>query len=279
MRLLCFFGSGISRPSGMPMTDAITAAIFSGQWHKHTDDLFYPGPGGLKWDGVDIAVLAQGFLDILGKSAAGYLSSRQAGAANYEHLFSLAKIVEGELSCESLNPAFGDFVASTARETETLWKGLASPTWSGTTNDQLASLAREAQVLIESVVRNQIGPEKKPRGYQALLALLNDTDNFDHIDLGCLVSSFAGTNQPGALLRLWLARCRNERSVIRVLYSDRRHRLVLLHDARRIEPDILTSPSPWLLRYHALQASDQLMVIPKWLCCCSGAAEILMALN
>ena len=183
MRLLCFFGSGISRPSGMPMTGAITAAIFSSQWHKHTDDLFYSGPGGLKWDGVDVAALAQGFLDILSKSASGYLSLRQAGSANYEHLFSLAKIVEDELSGESHNPAFGDFVTRTARETETLWKGLASQSWSGTTNDRLASLAREAQVLIESVVRSQIGHEMKPRGYQALLALLNDTNNFEHVDL------------------------------------------------------------------------------------------------
>lgn len=80
MRLLCFFGSGISQPSGMPMTGAITAAILSEQWHRHTDGLFYPGPGGLMWDGVNVAALAQAFLDTLSKSTSGYLSSRLAGA-------------------------------------------------------------------------------------------------------------------------------------------------------------------------------------------------------
>lgn len=349
------------------------------------------------WDGVNVAALAQAFLDTLSKSASGYLFSRQAGAANYEHLFSLAKIVEDELSRESLNPAFGDFVARTTRETETLWKGLASPSWSGTTNDQLASLAREAQVLIESAVRSQIGPEMKPRGYQALLALLNDTDNFDHIDLVTLnhdllldrlmerenivfydgfsihdgevrlfdkaapgvggrihlikphgainwhqfrlrpndfSSDYHGIPDPG--VSAWFAKRadgnrfdnlsgnpvfltgvdktvsystgifgrqvawfrRSLEQTNRVLcsgygwrdagmndllfewlYSDRQHRLVLLHDTRRITLDIMSPPSPWVFRYQDLQDSGQLKVIPKWLCCCSGAAEILMALN
>lgn len=63
------------------------------------------------------------------------------------------------------------------------------------------------------------------------------------------------------------------------LYSDRQHRLVLLHDAKKIERDLLTAPSPWLWRYRDLQDANQLKVISKWLCCCKDAAEIVAALN
>jgi len=349
------------------------------------------------WDGVNVAALVQAFLSILNNTASGYLSSRRAGTANYEHLFSLAKIVEDELSGEALNPALGDFVASATRETEILWKTLASPSWSGTTNDQLASLAREAQVLIESVVRSQIGSDRKPLGYQALIALLNDTNSFEHIDLVTLnhdllldrlmqrakidfydgfsirdgeVRLFDKTNLGlGARINLikphgainwhrfrlrpndfssdhhgipdlgvtaWLAKRADGnlfenisgnpvfltgvdkavsystgifgRQVVwfrqsleqtsRVLcsgygwrdagmndllfewlYSARQNRLVLLHDKRRIDPDILSRPSPWRFRYQALQASRQLIIIPRWLCCCRGTAEIMAALD
>ncbi len=181
MRLLCFFGSGISRPSGMPMTNEISSAIFSKVWHKHTDELYYSGPGGLKWDGVDIAALAQSFLGTIRGTASEYLSSRHAGIANYEHLFSLAKIVEDELAGESLNPAFGDFVERIIRETESAWSLLARPSWSGTKNNQLASLAREGQVLIESIVRDHLRPDRKPKGYRALVELLRDTNRFAHM--------------------------------------------------------------------------------------------------
>lgn len=376
----------------MAMTGEITSSIFTGTWHKHTDGLFYPGPGGLKWDGVDHAALAQAFLELLRKSASGYLSSRQAGVANYEHLFSLAKVVEDELSGESLNPAFGGFVEQTAREADVLWKKLASPSWSGTKNDKLASLAREAQVLIESVVRSQLGPEMKPLGYQALLALLNDAGNFKHIDLVSLnhdllldqlmeregleyhdgfsvrdgevrlfdkmlgaggrihlIKPHGAINWhsfrrhpndsasdchgiPDVSISAWHAKRADGSRFINLsgnpvfltgidkivsystgifgqqvawfrrsleqtnrvlcsgygwrdegmndllfewLYAAADNKLVILHDGKSIETNLLTPPSPWVFRYHDLQSSDKLRVIPKWLCCCKDASEIV----
>jgi hypothetical protein len=60
------------------------------------------------------------------------------------------------------------------------------------------------------------------------------------------------------------------------LYSSPDHRLVLLHDRKRIEADLLNNPgSPWSFRYGELLKSGQLRVIPKWLCCCRDAAEII----
>jgi hypothetical protein len=60
------------------------------------------------------------------------------------------------------------------------------------------------------------------------------------------------------------------------LYSSPDHRLVLLHDREKIEADLLSNPySPWLFRYGELLKSGQLRVIPKWLCCCQDATEIV----
>lgn len=159
MRLLCFLGSGVSRPSGLPMSTSITNALFEGPWHKHTDELFYPGPGGLKLHGVDVADLARSFLKKLAEAASPYLETRRLGHPTYEHLFSLAKVVEHELSDESHHPAFGDFVDRITYQTRELWESFPDPSWSLTRNDRLASLAREAQIFVESVVRVQLGIE------------------------------------------------------------------------------------------------------------------------
>ena len=120
MRLLCFFGSGVSQPSDMPMSKEITAALFNGQWHKHTDGLFYSGPGGSAPNGTDVVSSVQGFLKVLNKAAAVYLKRRSAGLPNYEHLFSLAQTIKDDISDESFNPAIGDFVDKISRRTETL---------------------------------------------------------------------------------------------------------------------------------------------------------------
>jgi hypothetical protein len=183
MRLLCFFGSGVSRATGLPMSAGITKALLEGQWHKHTDGSFYQGAGGLKLDGLDVAATAQNFLRLLKESVRPYLGARKAGFPNYEHLFSLAKTIEDELSGESLNPATVDFVERISQQTRYLWTNFSDVPWSGTRNDRLASLAMRSLVLIESVVRHQLGACKNPVGFKALLQLVSDTERFEHIDV------------------------------------------------------------------------------------------------
>src|SRR5882762_8218094 len=108
MRLLCFFGSGISRPSGMPMIDDISRALFSGKWHKHTNGLFYSLPEGMTPPtGATVADLAQGFLQALHEHAVTYLQPRNGGNTNYEHLFSSAEIVKHDVSNARLRPEVG----------------------------------------------------------------------------------------------------------------------------------------------------------------------------
>ena len=392
-----FFGSGISKPSGMPMCDKITSELFTRQWHRHTDGLFYPGPGGLKPDGLDIAASVQAFLGVLRKSASAYLASRKAGSDNYEHLFSLAQIIEDELAGESHNPALGDFVERIGRETETLAKSFSAASWSVTRNDQLASLARECQVFIESVVRTQLGADTKPVGYRAFASLLHEVGRFEHIDVVTLnhdllldrvmdlesvpyVDGFSTRDGeirffddhaisaherihlikphgainwhsfrqrpndsssdrhgiPDSGVSAWYAKngsgnrfdnlngnpvfltginkavrystgifgkqvswfrhsLEQTKRVVcsgygwrddgmndllfELLYAARDHRLVVLHDGKQIDHDLLTPPSPWSFRYHDLKASGQLKVIPKWLCCCKDTSEIVAALD
>jgi hypothetical protein len=58
------------------------------------------------------------------------------------------------------------------------------------------------------------------------------------------------------------------------------HRLVLLHDGKRIESDLLQDPRcPWSYRHRELVSSGNLKVIPKWLCDCKDASEIINELG
>ncbi len=379
------------------MSAAITAALLEGQWHMHTDESFYQGAGGLKLDGLDVAATAQSFLRLLKESARPYLAARKAGPPNYEHLFSLAKTIEDELSGESLNPATADFVERISHQTKTLWTTFTDVPWSGTRNDRLASLAMRSLVLIESVVRHQLGAGKTPVGFKALLQLLRDTERFEHIDVvtlnhdllletlferegisfcngftlkdgeawfyddrafaaserihllkphgsinwysfrkhsndlstdrhgipvpgkdACHVKDEDGNwfhnlaRNPVFLTGInkapryatgifgkqvsWFRRSLEQTQRIvcsgygwrddgmndllfEWLYSSPINRLVMLHDGKKIERDFLKGHTTWRFRYHELLESGQLKVIPKWLCCCSDASEIVAGIS
>ena len=134
MRLLCFFGSGISRPSGTPMADGITKALFTGKWHKHTNGLFYPVPDGMTLRGLEVALAARGFLQYLAEHTSTYLAPRDGGDVNYEHLFSLAETIKHDVIDARVRPEVGDFVEKTSKATEHLCLLIVLGRELGTTN-------------------------------------------------------------------------------------------------------------------------------------------------
>jgi hypothetical protein len=396
MRLLCFFGSGISKPSGMPMTGHITAALFSGKWQKHTNSLFYPLPEGIAApSGATVANLAQGFLQTLKEHAVTYLQPRNGGETNYEHLFSLTEIIKHDVIGARLRPEAGDFVEKISKATDPLWQALGDCPWSGTRNNQLASLTHHAIGLIQGAVRQQLGPDREAKGLQALRAIISDTATFEHVDLvtlnhDLLLESVVGQDNycdgfvnrdrdvqfyaddafkadkrinllkphgsinwyrfrkhsgnqyvdhygkpdpgkdpwhlrhtSGAWLDnlsgdpvfltgvdklpkyatgifanqvAWFRRFleKTDRVVcsgygwrddgmnnmlFQWLDSSSSNRVVLLHDGKNIEADLLQNHySPWSYRSRELLESRQLVIIPKWLCCCKDATEIISAL-
>jgi hypothetical protein len=381
----------------MPMIDGITKAIFSGKWHRHTNELFYPVPDGMTPSGIEVACAARDFLQYLASHTSANLVQRDGGNVNYEHLFSLAEIIRNDLSPGApLRPEVGDFVEKLSNETEHLWKSLGYCSWSGTRNNQLASLAHHAIGLIQGVVRHQLDPSRMPKGFRVLRSIIAYFASFEHIDLVTLnhdlllesvieredycdgfsdrehdvwfyaddafkadkrisllkphgsinwyrfgkdldkehvhrygkpalgkdpwharqASGAWFDNVSGDPIFLtgvdklpkyatgifakqvaWFRRFleKTERVVcsgygwrdegmnnllFEWLDSASTNRLVLLHDGKKIENDLLMNPRcPWSFRYRELYASRQLRVIPKWLCCCKDASEIIAELS
>src|SRR6266487_2211611 len=157
MNLLCFFGSGISKPSKIPMATDITHALLSEPWFRHTTGSFLPlnkdqrlhdSPTFSLDKDIDTADRAQRLLRAIHGLAATYLAVRNAPEPTYEEVFDLEGQVKAEAFTTVLNPAVSSFVASFREQTRDVWNG-----WTrGSDPDAFALLVEQCQLLAQSVV-------------------------------------------------------------------------------------------------------------------------------
>jgi len=89
MKPLIFFGSGVSRPHGLPNVDELTSALFENRWAKHGDSNFYAAQrAGARCPETQ---RCQEFLGRLTKAVASYYQKQRGSPPNYEDLFFLVE--------------------------------------------------------------------------------------------------------------------------------------------------------------------------------------------
>lgn len=177
MKILLFLGSGISYESGVPSVGELTKQVLLGDWHEHTDMVFYPN------NKDEFVSRIQSFLEILKADADTYLHERwpKKDETNYEGLFYLCRQIHDHEQAEILNPAVWPYVERLRQETTHLCVPLP------TTNRPitLVDLAGRACDYIQCVVWHSIPFDKEPQGLSLIseLALSDQVDSLDIVTL------------------------------------------------------------------------------------------------
>src|SRR5882724_448353 len=113
MKPLIFFGSGVSRPSGLPDVVRLTEAIFADRWAKHGDSNFYPKRAGDP--PCAETKRCQEFLRRLLARVEPYYLERRGTAPNYEDLFFLVEQIQYDELAWDDNAALQSFRRETKR--------------------------------------------------------------------------------------------------------------------------------------------------------------------
>src|SRR3990172_4529035 len=107
-----FFGSGISRDSGAPTVEGITANLLDGAWMSYTDWRFYPRREDEEQVSTGTALRAQEFLRMVKNEIDPHLRAREGRQANYEDLFSAVRQIVDDEMAEGTNPLLAGTTAS-----------------------------------------------------------------------------------------------------------------------------------------------------------------------
>ncbi len=165
--MIIFLGSGVSKPTSLLDVNLLLDAILWGEWQKHTDQLFYPGPNHQPWTD-DPTDSVQRFLRYLKGLADATHAKRGQEPANYEDLFFLVKQMGDQERGESRNAALEPFLETVRSELHAfpvnqrhLMGGLSF----------LAAMAELASVLIQSVVHHKLATKAKPRGLDLIVEI------------------------------------------------------------------------------------------------------------
>ena len=174
MKVLLFLGSGISYESGVPCVSKLTKQVLLGDWHKHTDMVFYPN------NKDEFVSRLQSFLKILKKDADNYLIERgsRKDKTNYEDLFYLCRQIHDHERAEIINPAVCPYVERMLKETSHLCVPLSSTDRQVT----LVDLAERACDFIQCVVWHSIPLDTNPLGL-SLISELASSDQIDSMDI------------------------------------------------------------------------------------------------
>ena len=178
-----FFGAGISRPSGMPLVDDLTDAIFNKKWHLTTAQTFEPGPepNPAYVDNVTEAVKA--FLRVVSNCASDYIDELNHGdrKPHYEDLFSLAEQASRSELDHIPNLAVVEFVRRLRRESMFLHAGFRGGTNGG---QGFIALAETACDYIHWVVHHSLtGSVVKRSGLGSISQVARAVDRLDIFSL------------------------------------------------------------------------------------------------
>jgi len=141
----------------------LTEQVLSGNWHEHTDMVFYPN------NKDEFVTRLQSFLKILKADADSYFFERwpRKDATNYEDLFYLCRQIHDHELAEILNPAIWPYVERLRKKTTSLCVPL-SPTGRQVA---LVDLAGRACDYIQCVIWHSISLDKEPRGLSLISEL------------------------------------------------------------------------------------------------------------
>lgn len=176
MDLILFFGSGISLPHGLKSVQQITELVLDGDFHRHSDTTYYKGIH--PWDAHDPTPTIQQFLKKLYDQCSRFLTEQGYPAQpNYEQLFHLCRQIRRTKMQYEDNSAVRDFVQWIEGEASPLID--AMPPY---LNFDLARLASEAEVFIESVVWASVSSSGPVTGIDIVSDLLT-SDLVDECDI------------------------------------------------------------------------------------------------
>lgn len=170
MKVLLFLGSGVSYNAGIPSVGKLTKQVLSGDWHKHTDMVFYPN------NKDEFVSRIQSFLEILKTDADSYLLERwsRKDETNYEDLFYLCRQIYDHEMAEILNPAVWPYIEELRKKT----MQLCVPLLPTNRSVNLVDLAGRSCDYIQCVVWHSIPLDAKPQG----LSLISELASSDRID-------------------------------------------------------------------------------------------------
>lgn len=133
MRLMLFFGSGISYISELPNVDKITKELLHGKWHSHTDQNFYPGDAPNHYFELgNLVPRLQKFLSIVMKTTGDLIEN-----PTYEDYFYLVQQIAYYKLQEIDNPAIFRFVQALEEKTRDLYE---STRWEQSVNLKLLAI-------------------------------------------------------------------------------------------------------------------------------------------
>jgi hypothetical protein len=165
-----FFGSGISRPSGMPSVEGITNDALTGDWWCHTDLSFLPGPNPNPLIPDHITPAVKEFLRRVSVCASDYIAElarpRPGRKPHYEDLFSLAEQAMRPETDHVPNLAAVEFLRRLRREAADLHCGFKSRI-----GDGFVGLATAACDYLHWVVHHKLSRDAVRRG----LNLISET--------------------------------------------------------------------------------------------------------
>src|SRR5438309_6852542 len=162
MKPLIFFGSGVSRPSGLPDVVRLTEAIFANRWVKHGDSNFYPK----HTDGSACPETkrCQEFLRRLLTRVEPYYQRQRGTAPNYEDLFFLVEQIQYDELAWDDNAAVQPFREETKRLCADLSRSpnrVDSKFW-------FQNLTQICLDLIQCVVWHELRSTSSPIGFDLL---------------------------------------------------------------------------------------------------------------
>ncbi len=179
MNVLLFLGSGISLQTGLPKSNEILEQLLYGEWHGHTDELYYKGLHHNEVFRQDDWVLAiQPMLIWLREHGDCYFKDKFQKETTYEDLYFMAKQIEDECYGEVYNPAVSLFVLEMQRKFEKLgFKRIG--------HDEvvkMGQIARRSCHFIECVLWHLLSTDKPPTGISFLLEIAQN-DQVEHLDI------------------------------------------------------------------------------------------------
>lgn len=171
MKVILFFGSGISYASNLPDTNTITNCLLKEKWHNHSDQNFYfgeePNP---YFKSKNLAPRLQKFLVILKEATDVYLKERREIGSTYEDLFYLSQQISDNEKYEIDNPAIAPFINELKNKIQELCTSIN--TYKEEIN--LGFLASRSCDLIQCVVWHELINREEPKGLQLIADLIKD---------------------------------------------------------------------------------------------------------
>jgi len=159
MKPLVFFGSGVSRPSGLPDVVRLTEAIFADRWSKHGDSNFYPKRAGAQ--PCAETKRCQEFLRRLLARVEPYYHQQRGTAPTYEDLFFLVEQVQYDELAWDDNAAIQPFRKETKQLSADLSRSPDSKFW-------FQNLTGICLDFIQCVVWHELRSTSRPIGFDLL---------------------------------------------------------------------------------------------------------------